>query len=82
MTMTARSASGPSEFDRRLTAIQHTYPAWNIRRRPNNMWIATRTTPPTPAQTAAGLHHHIVQPGLDALTAVLSEQLLIALTIV
>jgi hypothetical protein len=63
----------------KLAVIEQTYPGWHIKSR-GRMWSATRTTPPTPEQATAGLHHHIIQPGLDALAAVLSQQLYIAQT--
>lgn len=64
----------------KLTVIEQTYPGWRIRARPRNMWTATRVIPPTPQQAAAGLHECVLQPGLDALAAVLCQQLYIAQT--
>ncbi|KAB8186822.1 hypothetical protein FH608_045850 [Nonomuraea phyllanthi] len=64
--------------EHKLSVIEHTYPAWRIRQWPNDMWTATRITAPTPGQAAAGLHRCILQPGLDALAAVLCQQLYIA----
>lgn len=66
--------------DQRLAVIEQTYPAWRIRKRPNNMWIATRVSAPSASQAAAGFQQCILQPGLDALAAALGEQLYIAQT--
>lgn len=42
------------------------------------MWSAVRLTAPTAEQATAGLHQFIVQPTLEALSAVLAQQLAIA----
>lgn len=79
MTMTSPCPEQPAT-PTQLTVIEQTYPRWDIRQRPGNMWIARRVTPPTPTQAAAGLHCYIIQPSLEALAAVLCRQLLIAQT--
>lgn len=76
MTMVSSFANNDTSI--KLRVIEQTYPAWRIRGRGNDMWSATRIVTPTPAQAAAGLHHFVVQPDLDALAAVLCQQLLIA----
>lgn len=82
MTMTS---SCPERSNRtisdKLSVIEHTYPGWRIRDRSNGMWSATRIATPTPTQAAAGLHAHILQPDLDALAAVLCQQLYIVQTV-
>lgn len=81
MTMTSSRPHQPTpDTPAALSVIEQTYPRWQIRQRPNNMWIARRITPPTPIQAAAGLHRYIIQPSLEALAAVLCQQLLIAQT--
>lgn len=64
-----------------FSALEHTYPLWRIKPRPRGMWSATRILPATPAQAAAGLQCHTLQPDLDALAAFLCEQFRIAQTI-
>lgn len=79
--MTMASPCPEPDSSTKLAVIEQTYPAWWIRRRRNNMWTATRVTTPTPRQVAAGLHQCIIQPSLDALAAVLCQQLYIAQTV-
>lgn len=82
MTMTsARPEPEDSTTAHKLAIIEYTYPAWRVRQWPNDMWTATRVSRPTPAQAAAGLHRCILQPGLDALCAVLCQQLYIVQTL-
>ncbi|GAA2840818.1 hypothetical protein [Nonomuraea rubra] len=64
------------DFERRLHIVEHTYPAWSIRRRARD-WIALRITQTPAEQTTAGVRHFIIEPSLDALVAALDEQLLI-----
>lgn len=82
MTMTSPC---PEPYDSttidKLTVLEHTYPRWRISPREHGMWSATRVVPPTPAQSAAGVHRFIIQPDLDALAAVLCQQLGIAQTV-
>jgi hypothetical protein len=66
--------------DQRLAVIEQTYPAWRIRKRPNDMWTATRVRAPSATQASAGFQQCILQPGLDALAAALGQQLYIAQT--
>lgn len=81
MTMPSSRPERASNITKnKLTVIEQTYPGWRIRARPRNMWTATRVIPPTPQQAAAGLHECVLQPGLDALAAVLCQQLYIAQT--
>lgn len=70
-----QDASQSRTFRRKLAILEYTYPAWRIRSR-HGMWTAIRST--TPAQAAAGLHQVVVQPTLDALAAILAQQLDIA----
>ena len=82
MTMTSpRPKHTNGAVTAKLAVIEQTYPAWRIRPRRNNMWTATRVTDPTPQQAAAGLHQCIIQPTLDALAAVLCQQLKIDQTV-
>lgn len=67
-----------NDFDRKLAAIRHTYPAWNVRRRAGGTWIAVRITPPTQVQLEAGLQHFVARDSLDDLIEALGDQLLIA----
>lgn len=60
-----------------LRILEQTYPGWDIRQR-GSMWSAVRLTAPTAEQATAGLHQFIVQPTLEALSAVLAQQLAIA----
>ncbi|MFI7126051.1 hypothetical protein ACIBQ1_10180 [Nonomuraea sp. NPDC050153] len=82
MTMTSPC---PEPYDsttaHKLAILEHTYPRWRITQRVGGMWSATRVVPPTRAQAAAGVHRYIIQPDLDALAAVLCQQLFIAHTI-
>ncbi|MEO3875481.1 hypothetical protein ABGB18_42440 [Nonomuraea sp. B12E4] len=64
------------EFDRRLAIIHHTYPAWSVRRRPNNTWIAVRAAELTPAQIEAGAQHFIVRRSLDELVEAMGDELI------
>lgn len=63
---------------REWTALEQTYPGWHIREQSTGMWSAVRATPPTRRQADAGLHRYIVQPGTQALAAILAQQLDIA----
>lgn len=78
--MTMSQAQAMKRYERKLAFLEHTFPAWSIRRRPDS-WIAVRVCPPSPAQLKAGLLTFIKRPTLDALVAALSQQLLIAQTI-
>lgn len=59
----------------KLIVLEQTYPAWHINQR-GGMWSAKRTV--SPAQMEAGLHEMILQPTMEALAAVLAQQLYIA----
>lgn len=61
--------------ERLFTALEQTYPAYDIRRRVSGMWSAVRVTPPSAVQVEARLHRYIVQPSGEALAAVLARQL-------
>jgi hypothetical protein len=63
---------------REWTALEYTYPGWHIRERPTGMWSAVRAACPSRRQAEEGLHRFIVQPGAQALAAVLAQQLDIA----
>lgn len=77
MTMTSsRPHNDKSATAYKLAIIEQTYPGWNIRQRAGGMWSATRTSL-TPEQSEAGLHRYIIQPTLEAIAAVLSQQLYI-----
>lgn len=79
MTMASYCPNSDNDhIQNKLSVMEHTYPGWRIREWPGNMWTATRVSAPTPAQAAAGLHRCILQPGLDALAAILCQQLYIA----
>ena len=80
MTMASPCLISDQSITNKRSVIEQTYPGWHIRQWPGGMWSATRVTPPTEEQAAAGLHHCLLQPGLDALAAVLCQQLLIAQT--
>jgi hypothetical protein len=61
----------------KLAALEQTYPAWHIKRK-RGAWSAKRANPPTVAQAAAGVHALIIQPTMEALAAVLAQQMEIA----
>ena len=65
----------PSLADRQFAVLLSTFPGWHIARRPNGAWAARRTTPPTPEQAQAGVHQYLIQPSMQALAAVLTQQL-------
>lgn len=64
-------------IEQKRSVLEHTYPAWNVHRR-GDMWSAARAAAPTPTQVEAGLHRYIVQPSMEALAAILAQQLEIA----
>ncbi|PZG29184.1 hypothetical protein C1I98_32385 [Spongiactinospora gelatinilytica] len=57
-----------------LAAIETTFPGWRILVH-NRCWWATKHSPPTPAQKAAGVLHQFARPGPLELVAALTEQL-------
>lgn len=78
MTATAPRPERANTLAARLAAIEHTFPLWQIRQRPNGQWSATRAVAPTPAQAAAGLQWYVRRPTLDGLAAAIAQQFAIA----
>jgi hypothetical protein len=62
------------DFEQKLHILEHTYPAWSIRRRPGS-WIAVRVTHPTQQQSEVGARHFLVEPTLDSLVRAMDDQL-------
>lgn len=74
--MTAASQHAHTVSTHAFIILEQTYPAWRIRQSRAGMWSARRTV--TLNQAEAGLHRFIVQPTLEALSAILAQQLEIA----
>jgi predicted NAD/FAD-dependent oxidoreductase len=74
--MTAMARHAHNTYERAVNILEQTYPAWNIRRASTGMWSARRSASST--QATAGLHRYIIQPTMEALAAVLAQQLEIA----